>query len=385
MRRILTALLAVAAAGCSRDLELPSQNRISISPAFATVAPREQLTFTVSGGAGDFRFEFSRGGRLSGDDADVGPVSGVYVAGRNGSAQDLVRVVDAAGSVAEARVTVTARIAALSGEAFLSPGATLTPAISGGRLPYQFGLVRGPGSTGTLLGVTYVAGDEGDVVDHLAVADGTGDPAAATTVAIHVGPRVRLYPPGASVAPGEALPFVALGGATAYDFALDAASGGSITPTGGYVAGPTGGVVDHVFVTDGYGRTAVADISVGATLRLSVAAGEIRPGVTAPLLATGGKPPYRFAFAPRGNRSLGVVVEQTGDYAPGQNVGARDRLMVTDAVGATAFLDPARGGPAPDPRGPGRRPVHRGGPGRRPARRRDRHRRGHGVPVHGRA
>lgn len=341
MRRSLLASAFVLAVACSRDLEVPSQNRLEISPAFTTVAPRDPVAFTARGGAGGYRFEFSQGGLLSGEDASVGATSGRYQAGSVGSAQDIVRVVDAAGAFAEARVTVTAHLAALPGEAYLSPGGTLTPALSGGRLPYGFALVRAPGSTAALVAGTYVAGPEGDVVDEIAVNDGTLDPAASTTITVHVGPRVRVYPPSAAVAPGEALSFVALGGAAPHTVALENPSGGTISPTGAYLAGPVGGVVDRVTITDGNGQLAVADVTVGPALGLTVAAGEIRPGVTTPLVATGGKPPYAFAFAPRGNRSLGTVAAQTGDYVPGRNVGARDRVMVTDAVGATAYRDVA--------------------------------------------
>jgi hypothetical protein len=353
MRRHAAALVALAAAACSRDMDLPSQNRVAISPQFATVAPREQLTFAVTGGAGGYRLEFAPGGRLSGNDATVDASSGVYRAGGDGSAQDLVQVIDAAGSIAEARVTVTAHLAAVPSEAYLSPGATLTPAVSGGRLPYAYTLVRGAGSTATLVGATYTAGAEGDVVDRIAIGDGTGDPEAATTVTIHVGPRVRLYPPSVSVAPREALPFVALGGEPPYTFAVQSASGGTVSPTGAYVAGASGGVVDRVIVTDGNGRTASATVTVGGALALALGGGEVRPGATSPLLATGGKAPYAFGFAPRGNRSLGTVVEQTGDYVPGPNVGAHDRLAVRDAVGATAFLDPPAVGPLQIHAGPG--------------------------------
>ena len=328
-------------------MAVPTQNHVAITPQFSTVAPREAQPLVATGGAGGYQYGFAPGGRLSGAGAHIDAATGLYVAGRDGSAQDVVQVTDASGSVAQARVTVTAHLAAVPAEAYLSPGASLTPAMTGGLYPYVLTLVPAPGSSAYLVGATYTAGPEGDVVDQIAVADMTGDPDANTTVVIHVGPRVRLYPPSASVAPGEALPFVSLGGVPPYTFgfAVASASGGSISPTGAYVAGPTGGVVDHVTVTDGNGCTATADVTVGPTLNLALGGGQVRPGISSPLLVTGGKAPYVFGFAPRGNRSLGTVVAQTGEYVPGQNVGARDRVMVMDAVGAVVFLDLPAVGP----------------------------------------
>src|SRR5512138_1657543 len=121
MRRPLRALVALLAAACSRDLGMPSKNRLALTPEFTSVPPRGTFTFTASGGAGGYRFEFSPGGQLSGVDAEVG-TAGAYRAGSAGSAQDLVRVVDAAGAVAEARVTVTAHLSAAPTEAYVSPG-----------------------------------------------------------------------------------------------------------------------------------------------------------------------------------------------------------------------------------------------------------------------
>lgn len=345
MRRLAAVLTAFALVACSRDLAVPTQNHVAISPQFATVAPREAHPLVATGGAGGYQYGFSPGGRLSGAGAHIDAITGMYVAGRDGSAQDVVQATDASGSVAEARVTVTAHLAAVPAEAYLSPGATLTPAMTGGLFPYTLTLVRAPDSTGTLAGATYTAGAEGDVVDQIAVSDMTGDPDASTTVVIHVGPAVRLYPPKALLAPNEELPFVALGGAPPYTFGVLSLSGGTISPTGTFVAGPSGGVVDRVTVTDGNGMIASADILVGAALHLALSGGQVRPGISSPLVASGGRAPYVFGFAPRGNRSLGTVVAQTGEYIPGQNVGARDRVVVMDAVGTFVVLDLPAVGP----------------------------------------
>jgi hypothetical protein len=348
MRRLVPALaVAAVAASCSRDLNLPTPNRLTLEPGFTTVAPRQRYALTALGGAGGYTYAFAQGGRLSGADATVDAVTGAYQAGSEGSAQDVVVVTDRTGSTAEARVTVTQRLVATPAEAYLSPGGALKMVVSGGEAPYAPALVRGAGSTGSLAGDTYTAGAEGDVVDRVRITDLTGDVAAVTTVVIHVGPRVRLYPPSASVAPREALAFVALGGDPSYVFTFAQIQSGAgagaptISPDGTYVAGTNPGgtpCTDVVRVIDALGQQADTPVLVGAPLALSLPVSTVDPGVPVQLVATGGKPPYTFSLLANGNRSAGRVDPASGIYTPGPNYGARDLLRVNDVTGTVAAL-----------------------------------------------
>jgi hypothetical protein len=345
-RALAASALLLLLAGCSRDLTIPDRNQLGIEPAFASVAPRESVTVAGVGGAGGYTYAFAAGGRLSGDDATIDPATGQYQAGAAGSAQDVVVVTDAAGKTAEARITVGARLTASPSVALLSPGETLVPVVAGGRPPYAFSLAPGAGSTGALDDTgTYTAGAEGDVVDEIVVSDATADPAATAVVELHVGARLRIYPPAAAVAPGEHLPFVALGGRAPYAFAIASAQSGAptISPTGEYVAGANGAggtATDVVRITDDLGQVSDAVVTVGPPLSLSLPVAIVQPGVPLQLAAAGGKAPYAFGFRPHGNRSHGSVDLASGAYVPGENYGAQDLLQVRDATGTVVPLSP---------------------------------------------
>jgi hypothetical protein len=116
MRLQWLALLMLLA--CSRELDVPTNAPLAIAPAFASVAPREGLTLTASGGTQGYKFAFAKGGKLSGGNASIDATTGAYQSGAQGSAQDIVQVTDSSGAVAEARITVGQRL-------FISPSATL--------------------------------------------------------------------------------------------------------------------------------------------------------------------------------------------------------------------------------------------------------------------
>jgi hypothetical protein len=273
---LAAALLALLASACSRDLDVPSLERVVLTPAFSTVAPGQTVSFTASGGAGGYVFGFAPGGRLSGTDATIDP-SGFYTAGSAGAAQDTVEVTDAAGRKATAKV--------------------------------------------------------------------------------QVGTRLQIYRSETrAVAPRETVAFLAFGGQPPYTF--DVTTKGSGNPTidpysGAYVAGdraadpdPDSIVTDVVSVTDVSAQSASITVLVGKRLHIRLDTAEVFPGVAARLVADGGKPPYAFAFADRGNRSRGAVNAFSGEYVPGFSPGAIDILAVTDATSAppATVMGPAVGG-----------------------------------------
>src|SRR2546423_12717363 len=104
--RFFAAMTLALLVGCSRDLEVPNTSPLAIAPAFASVAPREGLTLSASGGAQGYKFAFAKGGKLSGGDASIDASSGAYQSGAQGSAHDIVEVSDSSGALAPARITV---------------------------------------------------------------------------------------------------------------------------------------------------------------------------------------------------------------------------------------------------------------------------------------
>lgn len=361
------AVLALAA-GCSRDFTLPSaQERLALSPAFSAVAPRETLALAATGGAGGYTYLFAEGGKLSGASASVDGASGAYQAGERGSAQDVVEVVDRAGTRASARVSVGPRLVLSPAIASIAPRGKVTFSASGGKPPYAFKVNQ------QALAASNPAGDQveyqapaglSDAVLALTVSDATGDPQAVATATIAVGSRLRLLPQRPAVAPLESVDFVAVGGQSPYTWSVQPLAGepamsptSTLSETGRYVAGGGGprDVLDQVKVTDANGNQDTTLVTVGAALQLSLAATDLRPGVPAQLVAAGGKPPYRYAFAPRGNRSGGTVDAVSGLYTPGPSYLATDLIEASDATGRAGarLAKPLPVGPAQLAVGPG--------------------------------
>jgi hypothetical protein len=369
-RRPAAAIALALLAGCSRDLSVPSIDPVTLSPGAATVAPRERLALTGVGGAGGYRFVFEGNQRPSGDDAVLDAVTGSYRAGSRGSAQDVVIVTDSAGVRASARIAVGPRLVVTPSAAVTSPGGTLEVVASGGRPPYAFTLADAQGATSLVVSgedaAVFRAGPLGDRTERIVVTDATwdaADPSAAVAeCAVRIGSPVKVYANApAEVAPFEIIDFLAVGGQPpyAFDFANRSAgsglppSGGSIDPiTGRYRAGLVGTapgtvagqeVADLVVAHDAYGQVSAAwRVVLGAPLALSLSDAALSPGRAVQLTASGGRPPYAFGFAARGNRSRGAVDAVTGVYVPGPGQGTFDALTVTDATGiARATIDRA--------------------------------------------
>ncbi len=353
-RNVLACIACGALAlGCSRDLTVPKVSVLDVSPAFTSLAPRESVTLAASGGAGEYRFAFALGGKLSGSDATVDPVTGTYVAGSAGSAQDIIEVTDSTGTQATALVTVGPRVAISPVLAGATPGATVVFVGSGGKPPYTFAFAAGGNVSGGTIDPTsgmYQAGPAGDVSDIVVITDATGDVLARASATVRVSSALSLYRGSSGdVAPHDSVTFAAFGGQPLYTFGFAPGgnlSGGNIVSNSGvYTAGGTGDVLDTIQVTDANSQVATSQVRVGAVLQLAPIATAIRPGLTARLIATGGKLPYTYGFATNGNRSLGRVEAQTGDYTPGPNVGAADIVNVVDATGTEATLAPGAVGP----------------------------------------
>ena len=337
-RRWLICLALVAA--CARDLAVPSVQTLAITPAFSTPAPREAVALSASGGAAAYRWRFAQGSPLSGSDATLDPATGAYRAGARGSAEDVVEVVDQAGVVARARLAVGARLAVTPALTATAPGGTVAFTASGGKPPYRFAVASDGGSQVDADG-HYRAGSAGDAEEQVVASDATQDPAASATALVQVGKALSIYRGStAPVAPRESLPFLAFGGQPPYRWSLTAnGSGASLDPaTGAYQAGPAGSAADVVTVRDAFAQEASTTVAVGQALALGLADLVVRPGVPTQLVASGGKAPYAFGFAPRGNRSRGTVDRLSGLYTPGANVGADDLVQVSDATGAVASL-----------------------------------------------
>src|SRR5260221_4298925 len=121
------------ACACARTLDLPSTTPLSVSPPFASLAPRETLTLTASGGTQGYSFAFAAGGKLAGNAASLDALTGVYQAGALGSAQDVIEVSDSSGAKVQARITVGQRLSLSPPAAQIAPGGHVQFAATGGK------------------------------------------------------------------------------------------------------------------------------------------------------------------------------------------------------------------------------------------------------------
>lgn len=345
-------LVAVLAAGCNRDLSLPGESAFVVSASPSSVAPRQVATITVSGGAGGaagLTFGFDAGGKLSGDDAKIvsnGDGTATYTAGQNGSTQDTIAVTDASGAVRRVILTVGARLTLTPQVTATAPGGSLLFVASGGKAPYDFTTTGVRVTAQSATTALYVAGTTGDVEETVTVTDATHDAAAAATATIRVGTKLQLYRPTlGKVAPNEVVTVVAFGGRAPYTFSppYAATTGGfEDAAKGEFKVGTTGATTGPLFVTatvtDANGMTASTEIEVGPALSATLGTPLCRPGVTNHVVASGGKSPFKFRFARRGNHSGGEVDAVSGAYVPGPSPGALDRLEVEDATGTVVAL-----------------------------------------------
>ncbi|HTN53605.1 MAG TPA: protease pro-enzyme activation domain-containing protein [Anaeromyxobacter sp.] len=163
-----------------------------------------------------------------------------------------------------AAVSVTVgSVVSVTGPATVTPprgGLTFT-ASGGSGTGYVWSLLTNA-SGGAVSGGRYTAGPAGNVVDVIRVVDSQGN-AGGIDVTVTAG--VTITPGIASVAVGGTIAFSAQGGSgTGFSWALatDLSGGAVNAATGAYAAGPTGGVMDVVAVTDSLGNTASRNVTV---------------------------------------------------------------------------------------------------------------------------
>src|SRR5262249_38553230 len=111
-------------------------------------------------------------------------------------------------------------------------------------------------------------------------------------------------------------------------------SGGSISASGAYTAGPTGNVNDTVQVADSQGNQMNAVVTVTAGLSISPASATVAPGGTKSFTASGGSG-TGFSFSLSGNPPGGSV-STAGAYTAGATANVTDTVRVVDSLGNAA-------------------------------------------------
>ena len=308
---------------------------ISITPLAPSSAPTGTINFIASGGSG-VGYTWSFVANLSGGTVDAS--TGKYTAGSTSNVTDTLKVVDSLGNTATVMVTVTANAQLKIAPAAPSsaPKGSIGFVASGGSgMGYTWTLtVKNSGGTINSSG-KYTAGSKGGVSDVVTLYDSLNN---MTTATVTVTPGVAIAPAAPSVAPKEAVQFIASDGSGAgYVWSLAVNnSGGLIDPsTGSYLAGPTGKVSDTVKVVDSLGNEATTSAMVGPGITFTP------PGPTTPPMgaidftATGGSG-SGYLWALTKNNSGGTINATTGKYVAGSAGNVTDTMKVTDSLGNMA-------------------------------------------------
>lgn len=338
----LLSLALLCLPACRRDVAVPPLSTFDVADPFPSAAPGESLTLAATGGSPPYAFAFAGGRAASGAGAALEGATGAYRAGTDGPAIDVVEARDAGGARREIRVSVGPPLQVTPTRAFAAPGGTIGFVGSGGKPPYRLELLGA--AQGTVSGTDFLVAASGGcggpvrepATQTLRLVDATGT--ASTDLTVDIGRGLDLFPAAGAgaVAPNESIAFVASGGQPPYLFSM--AANGSAGPgidagRGSYTAGPSGQQTDQVRVTDANGQQACFAVSVGPGLSFSFSNTRARPGQAMQVAASGGRPPYRYTFEAKGNRSRATLDAVTGRYVPGFNTGATDRIVVSDATG----------------------------------------------------
>ena len=217
-------------------------------------------------------------------------------------------------------------------------------AAGGAGLGYVFSLQTNASGATITPGGAYSAGQNGGTIDVVRLTDASGVTATATVKVGQPTPPLAISPTSATVAPKGSHAFTASGGVAPHTFSLlSNGSGGAITPSGSYTAGPNGDVVDVIQLSDSAGSSVNATVTVGPSITISPAQPQAPPNGAVSFSASGGSGSgYVWAIAKNGsNASIGA---STGSYKAGSGASTVDTVQVTDSLGNKASVNVSIGG-----------------------------------------
>jgi hypothetical protein len=301
--------------GNTSDASVTVNATLSISPSTQVLAVGNTVTFAGSGGVTAYAYAV-----VSGVGA-IDATTGVYTAPATaGSA--IVRVTDSLGNVSDATVTVNAALAISPSTKTLAVNNVFAFGASGGVAPYAYSKVSGTGTIDASSGAYTAPAAAGTAT--VRVTDFLGNTSDAT---ITVNAALAISPSSKTLSIGNAFTFSASGGVPSYAYAVSAGVGTINAATGAYTAPGAIGTAT-VTVTDGFGNTSSAAVTVSGGLALSPSAKTLAVNNVTTFVASGGVSAYVYSVASGG----GSIDASTGVYtAPAASGTAIVR--VTDALG----------------------------------------------------
>jgi hypothetical protein len=317
--------------GNTASVNVTVTNALSITPGVVSLAPRESVVFTGTGGS-DAGYVWLLQANNSG--ATFNPATAAYQAGATGGVTDTVRLTDSLGNIATATVNVGAGLSVSPAAATAAPKSGVSFTAAGGKAgakTWSFQTNASGGSIGSSTGA-YLAGATGGVTDVVVATDSLGNTGTAT---VDVGAAVAISPATVSLAPRAAQTLTASGGSNAgftWSLVTNASSGTLNAGTGAYVAGATGSVTDVVQVTDSLGNVAQRSVSVSAGVTVSPGNAYVAPHGTQLLSASGGSG-AGYSWFLTANRSGATLSPTSGLYQAGSTPSVADDVQVVDSLG----------------------------------------------------
>jgi hypothetical protein len=226
---------------------------LSLSPASLSLEVNNKQTFTVSGGIPPYTFEVVSGeGSIVPFDSD----SGEYTASDT-PGNVTVSVTDNVDNTAEAYITVVpvGTFIINPPQVTLTVGEDFTFTASGGKEPYTYSIVSGPGE---IVGAIYTATGSGIAIVRVTDSDLKTDDA---TVTVNDAGPLTISPPSIEIAINKTYPFTACGGQEPYVFSVTQGKG-TIDPVTGLYTAPDKQEVGRVMVEDNLGSKDTANVTV---------------------------------------------------------------------------------------------------------------------------
>jgi hypothetical protein len=147
---------------------------LQINPATVTLTTNEGVTFTATGGSGEYRYTV-----VTGTGAIPDPFTGVFTAPAVAES-DTVRVTDSGGRTCDATVDVYFPLTIVPTDVFVRTNGTYTFSASGGKETYHYYVTSGSGTIGELSGVYTAPGTFGSATVQVLDALGNASYAAVT-------------------------------------------------------------------------------------------------------------------------------------------------------------------------------------------------------------